>query len=143
MGKEMHADTRQMGCDLDYRSASTHRTDQGGVAGAAFAPIQFPLHPQPVEMADTHCYRNLTLGHLVEHHTAWALRVLVEHLPHKGYRNGSKLSPSLKRWTCTLSEGMLAQGEGHDFILLAICCRMKSALLPLEGKGHFYPQENQ
>src|SRR5882724_8438673 len=94
-------------------------------------------------MAHAHCYRNLTLGHLVEHHTAWALRVLVEHLPHKGYRNGSKLSPSLKRWTCTLSEGMLAQGEGHDFILLAICCRMKSALSLLDGKGHFYPQENQ
>ena len=36
MGKEMHANTRQMGCDLDHRSASTHRTDQGCVAGAAF-----------------------------------------------------------------------------------------------------------
>jgi len=67
----------------------------------------------------------------------------MEQLPHQGYRNGSKRSPSLTRWTCTLSEGMLAQGDGHDFILLDICFRMQSTLVPFEGKSHFYPQENQ
>ena len=48
-------------------------------------------------------------------------------LPHL---NGAKLSPSHKRWTCTRCEGRLAQGEGHNFILLEICSRRKSASSP-------------
>src|SRR6266849_9245514 len=93
-------------------------------------------------MTDAHRHRDVTLGDLCEHHTAWALRVLVEHLPHEGHLNDAKLAASLTRWTCTIGEGRLAQGEGHDVILLAICFRMKAARSPCEGNGHFYPQEN-
>jgi len=50
-------------------------------------------------MADAHHDQDLTLGDLCEHLTAWALRVLMEQLPHKGQLNSAKLSPSLKRWT--------------------------------------------
>src|SRR5215831_16960665 len=67
----------------------------------------------------------------------------MEDLPHQGHLHDAQLSPRLKWWTCTLHEGRLAQGEGHDFILLEIRFRMKSALSPLEGKGYFYLQENQ
>jgi hypothetical protein len=38
---------------------------------------------------------------------------------------------------------MLAQGEGHDFILLNVNFRMQSAPSPLWSNGHFYLQENQ
>jgi hypothetical protein len=37
----------------------------------------------------------------------------------------------------------LAGGALHDFILLDIPFRMKSAHSPLWGNGHFYPQQNQ
>ena len=37
-----------------------------------------------------------------EHDTAWALWVLVEHLPHQGHLHDAQLSPGLKRWTCIL-----------------------------------------
>src|SRR5215831_19963398 len=67
----------------------------------------------------------------------------MEDLPHQGHLHDAQLSPRLKWWTCTLHEGSLAQGEGHDFILLEIRFRMKSALSPLAGNGHFYPKENQ
>jgi hypothetical protein len=117
MGKKMHTDARQTGRDLDHRSARTHRTAQGGVARAAFAPIQVPLRPQPIEMADAHCHRHLALGDLFEHHTARTRRVLVEHLPHQGHLNGAKLSPRRNRWTGALSESRLTQGKGHNFIL--------------------------
>jgi hypothetical protein len=143
MGKKMHADVRQMGRDLDHRSARTPRTAQGSLARAAFAPIQVPPRPQPIEMADAHRHWHLTLGDLFEHHTARTRRVLVEHLPHQGYLNGAKLSPSRNRWTCALNESRLTQGKGHHFILLKISFRMKSAPLPLRGNGHFYPKENQ
>src|SRR6266852_6350638 len=71
-------------------------------------------------MTDAHRHRDVTLGDLCEHHTAWALRVLVEHLPHEGHLNDAQLAASLTRWTCPLGEGRLAQGEGHDVILLDV-----------------------
>ena len=85
MGKEMHARTRQMRRDLDDRGARTNRAAACGLTRAAFAPIQVPLYPQPIEMAHAHRNRDLTLGDLVEDHTAWALRLLVEDLPHQGH----------------------------------------------------------
>src|SRR6516225_5511753 len=132
-----------MRCDLDDRGARTNRTAPCGLTGAAFSPIQVPLCPQPIEMANAHHNRDLTLRDLVEYYTAWTLRIFMEDLPHQGHLHDTQLSPSLKRWTCTLHEGRLAQGESHDFILLEICFRMKSALSPLEGNGYFYLQENQ
>jgi len=94
-------------------------------------------------MADAHRHRDLPLGDLCEHHTAGARRVLLKHLPHEGHRNRAKLSPRLTGWTALFSEGTLAQGEGHDVILLKTCFRMQSAPALFEGKVHFYPQENQ
>jgi len=143
MGKKMHANTRQMGRDLGDRASSHTWTAQGSLTRAAFLPIASPLHPQSIEMADAHRNRDLPLGDLFEHHTAWALWVLLKHLPHEGHLNSAKLSPRIKGWTSIFSEGTLAQGEGHDFILLKTCFRMKCAPSLLEGKGHFYPQENQ
>lgn len=129
MGTEMPPDTRPLGRDLDHRIARAQRAAQGRVARAAFFPRQFPLRSEPVKMADAHYDQDLTLGDLCEHLTAWALPVLMEQLPPKGQLNSTKLSPSLKRWTYTLREGtLLAQDERHDFILLEICFRMKSAL---------------
>src|SRR5678816_3605201 len=90
-----------MGRDLEHRSARTHRTAQRGLARAPFAPVQVPLCSQAVKMADAHRNWDLTPGDLCEYHTTWARRVLVEQLPHQGHLNGAKLSPSLKRWTCT------------------------------------------
>src|SRR5262249_22440969 len=130
VGEEMHPDKRQMGRDLHQCCTRTRRMAQGGVTGAAFTPIQVPLHPQSVEMANAHRHRNLTLSNLFEHDTAWALRVLVEHLPHQGHLHDAQLSPGLKRWTCILRACRLAQGDGHDVILLEICYRMKSAPSP-------------
>jgi len=99
MGKEMHAHTRQMRCDLDDCCARTNRTAPCGSTGAAFSPIQVPLCPQPIEMANAHHNRDLTLSDLVEYYTAWTLRVLMEDLPHQGHLHDAQLSPSLKRWT--------------------------------------------
>jgi hypothetical protein len=82
-------------------------------------------------MADAYLKRCRTLGDLVAQHPTGALRVLVEYLPHEGHLNDAELSASLKRWTCTLSEGRLTQGEGHDFILLDIDFRRQSAHSPL------------
>jgi hypothetical protein len=36
-------------------------------------------------MANAYRNRDLTLGDLVEYYTAWALRLLVEDLPHQGH----------------------------------------------------------
>jgi len=82
--KEMHAYKRQMGCDLDQRPDRTNRTAPAALARSAFGPIQLPFGPQAVEMAHAHVHGDLTLDHLVAHDPAWALRVLVEHLPHYG-----------------------------------------------------------
>src|SRR5207302_9276288 len=90
-----------------------------------------------------HRHRGLTLGDLVEHYTARALRGLVEQCPQKRHFNSAKLSPSIKGWTCILNEGTLARGEGHDVILLEIRFRMQSAPSSLWSKVCFYPQENQ
>ena len=100
---------------------------RSGASRAALAPIQLPFDAQPVEMADASLKRCRTLGDLVAQHPTGALRVLVESLPHEGHLNDTELSASLKRWTCTLSEGRLAQGDGHDCILLDIDFRMQSA----------------
>jgi hypothetical protein len=37
----------------------------------------------------------------------------------------------------------LAEGQGHDFLLLQPYFRMKSAHSPLQGNVHFYSQQNQ
>src|SRR4030095_7970410 len=124
-------------CARENRPAPSH------LARAPFPPIELPLDPQPVEMADTDRNRGLSLGNLCEQHTARTHRVLVEPLPQQGGFNFAKLSPGITGWTYRLSEGTLAWGEGHDVILLETCFRMKSAPSPLWGKGHFYPQENQ
>jgi hypothetical protein len=89
-------------------------------------------------MADAYLKRCRTLGDLIAQHPTGALRVLVEYMPHEGHLHDAELSASLQRWTGTLSEGMLAQGEGHDFILLDIDFRMQSAPLPLGSNGYFY-----
>jgi len=93
-------------------------------------------------MADAHRNRCVTLGDLVEQHPARALRGLVEHCPPQCRFHGAKRSPCIKGWPCFLSEGTLARGEGHDFLLLEIHFRMKSAPSLFCGKVYFYPQEN-
>ena len=99
MGQAMHTDTRQRGRALDQRCPRPPQTAQGGVTRAAFAPIQLPLRPQPVERTDAHRNRDVTLGDLFAHHTAWALWVLVEYLPHQGHLHNAKRPPTLKRGT--------------------------------------------
>ena len=47
-------------------------------------------------MAHAHVHGDLTLDNLVAHDPAWALRVLVEHLPHDGQLNGAEFPARLK-----------------------------------------------
>src|SRR6266568_2003780 len=95
-GKEMYADKRQMGCDLDQCPAGIHRTAQAAVARSAFWPIQLPLDPQAVEMAYAHVHGDMALGNLIEHFPAGALRILVEYLPHHSQFNDTEYPASLK-----------------------------------------------
>src|SRR5215471_14480209 len=94
-------------------------------------------------MANTHCNGALQCGDFVEEYAARARRVLMEQGPQQSLLDCTKLAPSTKGWTGTLIEVTLAQAELHDFILLDLHCRMKSAPSPLWGNVHFYPQENQ
>src|SRR3989442_10059165 len=96
VGAEMSPHKRQMGRDLPQCGTRTHRTVQGGLTRAAFAPIQVPLRPPAVAMVNAHHQRNVTLSNLFEHDPAWVLRVLVEYLPHQGRLHDAQLSPSLK-----------------------------------------------
>jgi hypothetical protein len=88
-------------------------------------------------MANAHLDAGLTLGHLVEHHSAGTLGVLVEKLPQQGDLYKAELSSRLTGWTWLRTGGRLAQGEGHDIILLKRSFRMKSAQSPSTGQGPF------
>ena len=109
--QEMHADTRQMGRDLDQRPAGTHRTAQAAVARSAFGPMQLPLDPQAVEMAYAPVHGDRALGTLVEDLPAGALRMLVEYLPPPGQCHDTEFPARLKGWTGRLHQGRLAQGD--------------------------------
>src|SRR5215471_20801918 len=131
MGKEMHPHKRQAGRYLHDGCIRGHRRTVWHLARAPFAPAERPCGSQSIEMADTHRHRSLRLGHPVEEDSARAGWVLLKQLPQKHHLNGAKLSPSRKEWTGTFSEGTLVWGEEHDFILLELCFRMKSAPSPL------------
>src|SRR6516165_9406207 len=75
------AHKRQTGYDADDLCARGHRQTAHSVARTALGPIECPLHPQPIEMADAHRHQHLPLGGLCEQLTARALRGLVEQLP--------------------------------------------------------------
>jgi len=140
VGKEMHAHTRQTGRDLDDLRTQSNRPTAWRSVRAPLGPIELPLSPPPVERADTHGNGSLPLGDLVEEYAARARRVLMEQCPQQSLLDFTKLSPSTKRWTCTLIKVTLARGELHDFILLELHFRMQSAHPPLWGNGYFYPQ---
>ena len=78
MRKEMYANTRQMGRDLGDRGARGTRWAPCRLARAPLPPIEAPLQPQPIDLADTHRDRDLPLGDRVEQDTTRALRLLVE-----------------------------------------------------------------
>jgi hypothetical protein len=118
MGKQMHAHKRQTGPHLDHLYATGHTARALGVTRAAFVPIEPPLRPPPVEVAQTHRNGDVLPHGLVEQHLAWARRVLLQQGPQEGLLNFAKLAPSTKGWTCILIEGTLTQGELHDVILL-------------------------
>src|SRR6266446_3736562 len=122
---------RRTPCDLDDLCASGHRPLVRRPARASLATIDLPGRPPPVEMADTHGNRSLVVSHLVEEHSAGALRVVMEQGPQQRLLHFAQLASRTTRWTCTLSEATLARGGWHDFILLDIQFRMKSAPPPL------------
>jgi len=95
IGKKMHPDTRQMGRERHDFCARGNRPAPSRLARATFSPIELPLDPQPVEMADAHRNRGLSLGDLCEQHPARTRRVLVEPLPQQGRFTFAKLSPSI------------------------------------------------
>src|SRR5215475_1443711 len=64
MGKKVHAHKRQTGCNADDLCARGHRRTARSLARTALGPIEPPLHPQPVEMADTHRHQSLALGEI-------------------------------------------------------------------------------
>ena len=99
VGKEMHAHKGQTGRDLDDLRARGNRRTAWRLARAPLGPIQLPLSPPPVEMAETHRHEDLPLGDLVEEDSARTLRVLMEQGPQQGLLHFTKLSPSTKGWT--------------------------------------------
>jgi hypothetical protein len=129
--QEMHAHKRQTGLDLNGLCARDNRGATFGLAWAPLAPIERPLNPHPMKMADAHGKRVLHVGGLFEQHPARAYRVLVEQLPQEDLIKVATLSPSVKGWTGILIEVTLARGEVHGFILLDTYFRMKSAHSPL------------
>ena len=98
MGKEMHAHTRQMRRNLDDLALPRRGQARSPVARASLAPIELPLPPPPVQVADAQRQRCLLLGGPVEQHAARARWVLVEQLPQQGFFNCTKLSPGTKGW---------------------------------------------
>src|SRR5258705_492292 len=70
-GKQMHAHKRQTRRDADNLCARATRPMAGCPTRASLAPIELPLRPPPVEMADTHRKRCLPLRDLVEERSAW------------------------------------------------------------------------
>src|SRR5712691_11026539 len=127
MGKQMHAHKRQTGRDSDDLCARGTRPMAWHLTRASLATIELPLSPPAVDMADAHRHWSLSFGDLVEEHPTRALRVLLEHGPPQGLLHVAALSSSTQGWTCTFIEVRLTQGAVHDFILLHIQFRMKSA----------------
>jgi hypothetical protein len=118
MGKQMHADTRHIGCDPYDLCPRGNRPIALSTTRTALATIEPPRDPPPVDMAKAHCNRSLPLADLVEKHSARARRMFLEHAPQQGLLNFAKLSARIKGWTWLFSEVILASGELHDFILL-------------------------
>jgi len=99
VGKEMHAHIRQPGRGLDDLRTQGNRPTAWRLARAPLGPMELPLSPPPVEMADTHGNGSLPLGDLVEEDAARARWVLLEHGPQQSLLDFTKLAPSTKGWT--------------------------------------------
>jgi hypothetical protein len=110
------------------------------VAWAALGSIALPPPPPPIEMAHTDLQGRMSLEHLIEQESTRALRFVLEHIPHHGLLDGTKLSAGTKGWTCTWMRRMLAEGEGHDVILLDTSLWIKSVLLPFSSQCAFLSQ---
>jgi hypothetical protein len=66
MGKEMHADIRQMRLNPDDLGSGAPWPRSELVARSAFGPTELPLTPQAIEMAHADGQGGMSLGDLVE-----------------------------------------------------------------------------
>jgi hypothetical protein len=66
MGKEVDTHIGQPGPHPDDFCSRGHRSTLWGVARAALGPMELPLTPQAIEMANTNIKGGMSLGDLVE-----------------------------------------------------------------------------
>src|SRR5712691_8838853 len=118
MGKEMHAHIGQTRPYLDDLCAGCRRPQAWGVARSSLRPIELPLVPQAIEMANTDVKGGMSLSDLVEQETTGALWVVLKQVPHYGFLDITKLATRTKGWTWRWIELTLRRGERHDWLLL-------------------------
>jgi len=92
----MHTHIRQTGPHLNDLCTRGRRLTAWGVARAALGPIELPLTPQAIQMANTDVNGRMTLGDLVEQEPTRALRVFMKQGPQPGLLNVTELSACTK-----------------------------------------------
>jgi len=111
MGKAMDAHRGQTGPHLDDLCTGGRRPEAWGVARSAFRPIELPLVPHAIEMANAEVKGCLSLGDLVEHKPTGALWVFMKQGPQPSLLDVTKLSTGTKGWTCRGIYLPLSRGE--------------------------------
>src|SRR5712692_9593065 len=99
MGKQMHADTRQTGHNLDEMPLRLRFFLRAHSARSPFASIEPPCLPQAIDLTEGDSNLPLRFCDRMEHHAAWTGGIVVQQLPKKGLVNFRHFSPSTKCWT--------------------------------------------
>jgi hypothetical protein len=118
--QDVDAHQRQLGCHVDDGGFRDPARRRPRAARASLGSRVLPSGSPAVDLAQADLDWGLALGHLIEQHPSWTLRVVVENGPHEDLIDLAKLSTGINGWTWRLSEGTVAWGEVHDFLLFGI-----------------------
>ena len=119
------------------RRCGYRRSTPFALARPALTPIELPLSPHSIEVAQAHRYPRPRLGQLSLQLSTRAFGVTLEPLPQQRLRLLAKLAPGTKDWTGFLRKVRLVRRQGHYWLLWVAFSQYSLCACPYKSMSIF------